>query len=175
MTVDEIIKTAKECGFDEVHVIDTNTLTPMKMVRDTCETNKCGAYGSNWGCPPHSTIEEDEAKLKSYKNGLILQCVGHSEKRIDRKMYEETGKRLADGLRKLNDIMKKEYPDCLVLGAGGCRFCKECARPEPCRFPDKRIEALEGYGIFITRLCQDNGVTYYYGEGTIAYNGALLW
>jgi hypothetical protein len=53
--------------------------------------------------------------------------------------------------------------------------CEKCARPEPCRFPDKRIEALEGYGIFITQLCRDNNVLYYYGEVTIAYNAAILW
>jgi len=176
MTVEEIIRIAKEeCGFDEVNILDPQTFVQSQMVRDTCKTNKCGAYGKNWGCPPHSTPEEDNAKLTAYTHGLILQCIGRSEKRIDRKMYFETGQRMADGIRKLKDILVKAYPDCLALGAGGCMICKECARPEPCRFPDKRIEALEGYGIFITQLCRDNNVLYYYGEGTIAYNGAILW
>lgn len=175
MTFEEIIKIAKDCGFDEVNALDPQTLTPMDMVRDTCKTNKCGSYEANWGCPPHGTKEEDEAKLKAFKNGLILQCVGHSEKRIDRKMYMETGERLKNALNKFTDIMKKEYPNSLALGAGGCNICKKCARPQPCRFPEKRIEALEGYGIFVTQLCRDNNVKYYYGEGTIAYNAAFLW
>ena len=63
MTIEEIIQTAKDCGFDEVNVIDTQTLTPMQMVRDACKENKCGSYGSNWGCPPHGTAEEDAALL----------------------------------------------------------------------------------------------------------------
>ena len=175
MTIERIIEIAKECGFDEVNPLDPKTFVQSQMVRDTCATNKCGGYGANWGCPPHSTAEEDNAKLQSYEHGLILQCIGRSSKRIDRKMYAETGKRLADGIRRLKDIMTEEYPDCLALGAGGCRFCEKCARPEPCRFPEKRIEALEGYGIFITQLCRDNNVLYYYGEGTIAYNAAILW
>ena len=90
-------------------------------------------------------------------------------------MYFETGKRMDEGILKLKKMLVKEYPDCLALGAGGCTICKTCARPEPCRFPDQRIEALEGYGIFITQLCRDNNVLYYYGEGTIAYNGVILW
>jgi len=175
MTVEEMIKIAKDCGFDEVNVIDTKTLKPMDMVLDTCKTNKCGAYGSNWGCPPHGTKEENEKYLQSFEHGLILQCIGHSEKRIDRKMYQDTGDRLKKGILDFTNIMKKEYPNCLPLGAGGCKVCEKCARPKPCRFPDKRVEALEGYGIFITQLCRDNGVTYYYGEGTIAYNAAFLW
>jgi predicted metal-binding protein len=175
MTVDEIIKIAKECGFDEVNILDPKTMVFNKMVRDTCETDKCGAYGKNWGCPPHGDPGEDIAKLQSYEHGLILQCIGRSEKRIDRKMYFETGKRLADAIAKFKKELIKENPNCLVLGAGGCSVCSKCARPEPCRFPEKRIEALEGYGIFITQLCRDNNVLYYYGEGTIAYNGAALW
>ena len=143
MTVEEIIKIAKDCGFDEVSVLDTNTFVFSKMVRDTCITNKCGAYASNWGCPPHSTPEEDINTLRSYQNGLLLQCIGRSEKRIDRKMYFDTGKRMADGIRELKKRLKDEYPDCLALGAGGCTICKTCARPDPCRFPDQRIEALE--------------------------------
>ena len=175
MTFEEVKKLAEECGFDVVSPMDPKTLVFNKMVRDTCEGNRCGAYGKNWGCPPHGDVEEDTAKLQSYEHGLIVQCIGRSEKRIDRKMYFETGQRLAEGIRKIKNELTKEYPDCMALGAGGCTICKECARPEPCRFPDKRVEALEGYGIFITQLCRDNDVLYYYGEGTIAYNGAVLW
>ena len=175
MTVERIMEIARECGFDEVNLLDPKTFVQSQMVRDTCATNKCGGFGANWGCPPHSTAEEDNAKLQSNEHGLILQCIGRSAKRIDRKMYFDTGRRLSDGISKLKDIMSEEYPDCLALEAGDCHVCEKCARPEPCRFPDKRIEALEGYGIFITQLCRDNNVLYYYGEGTIAYNAAILW
>ena len=175
MLKEEIVKIAKECGFDVVGDLDPQTLTPMDMVYDACKENKCGKFGTNWGCSPHDGKEADTKLLRSYSNGLILQCIGRSEKRIDRKMYQETGERLSDAMRKLTDIMRKEYPECMALGAGGCRVCEECARPEPCRFPQKRIVALEGYGIFVTQLCRDNGVEYNYGPGTISYNAAILW
>ncbi len=175
MTFEEVKKLAEECGFDVVSPLDPKTFVVNQKIRETCETNKCGAYGSNWGCPPHSTAEEDEAKLTAYDNGLMLQCIGRSEKRIDSRMYMETGRRLGEAITKLKALMIEEYPNCMALGAGPCPVCKKCAKPDECRFPEKRVEALEGYGIFITQLCKDNGVTYYYGDKTIAYNAALLW
>jgi len=175
MTIDEILQFAKECGFDEAHVLDTKTLKPMQSIMDTCATDKCHSFGKNWGCPPHGTLEENEKYLQSFEHGVLVQCIGRSNQKIDWEMYKETGKRLSEASRKLHDEMKKNYPNCISLGAGGCKFCEKCACPEPCRFPDKRIEAIEGYGIFITRLCEDNDIKYYYGEGTIAYTGAVLW
>ena len=175
MTFEEVKKLAEECGFDVVSPLDPKTFKVNQKIRETCETNKCQAYGTNWGCPPHGTAEEDETLLTSYEHGLMLQCVGRSEKRIDSKMYMETGKRLSEAMIALKEKMVEEYPNCLALGAGPCPICKKCAFPEPCRFPEKRQQALEGYGIFITQLCRDNDVTYYYGDKTIAYNGAILW
>ena len=109
MTVEEIIELAKECGFDEVNILDPMTFQQSQMVRDTCKTNKCGAYGINWGCPPHSTPEEDNAKLQKYKNGLLLQCIGRSQKRIDRKMYFETGKRMDESILKKKKGIERSY------------------------------------------------------------------
>ena len=175
MTREEIKKLALEAGFDYAEDLDINTLKPLQDIMDTCATNKCGAFGKNWGCPPHGTLEENEAKLKSYKNGIIIQVVGRAKDDMDFEFYTEAGVRFRECLSKLYAQLKPELPGCIALGAGGCKVCKECARPEPCRLPEKRIEALEGYGIFITQLCKGNNVQYYYGPNTIAYTGAVLW
>ena len=167
---------AKLLGFDVALPLKIETLKPMQAIRDMCASDKCKAYGKNWTCPPEcGTVAECEAEMQSYRQGILVQTVGKLSRTIDTKGYAQTALRHKDLFQELTDRIREEYPDALCLGAGVCSRCAECAYPEPCRFPDKRIEALEGYGIFITRLCQDNGVTYYYGEGTIAYNGALLW
>jgi len=175
MTQEEIIAKAKELGFDEVHPLDPKTLKPDQMILDTCQTNKCGAFGKNWGCPPHGSLEENAEKLQAFSNGVILQCIGYTEEIIDVEMYKDTEERLNNGLRKLKAVLSENGMNALVLGAGGCKICKPCARPEPCRFPDKRVEALEGYGIFVTQLCRDNNTKYYYGEGSIAFTAVALW
>ena len=175
MTREEIKKAALEAGFDYAEDLDTNTLNPLQDIMDTCATNKCGAFGKNWGCPPHGTLEENEAKLKAYENGILVQVVGKAKDEYDFEYYAEAGAKFRESMSKLYEQLKPEMPGCIALGAGGCKICKECAKPEPCRFPEKRVDALEGYGIFITQLCKDNNINYYYGSGTIAYTGAILW
>ena len=63
----------------------------------------------------------------------------------------------------------------LVLGAGGCRICPQCAYPDPCRFPDKAMSSMEASGLFVTRVFKDNGVPYYYGPKTITYTACVLY
>lgn len=70
--------------------------------------------------------------------------------------------------------MRKRYPDALCLGAGGCQLCKTCAYPEPCRFPDEACASMEGYGLFVTQVCRDNHLPYYYGPKTITYTACVL-
>ena len=72
------------------------------------------------------------------------------------------------------NMMKERYPDALCLGAGGCRVCKRCAHPEPCRFPEKALSSMEGYGLFVTQVCRDAGVPYHHGEKTITYTACIL-
>lgn len=66
-------------------------------------------------------------------------------------------------------------PEALCLGSGGCRLCKSCAYPAPCRFPDRSCASMEGYGLFVTRVCRDCGVPYHHGERTITYTTCILW
>ena len=73
------------------------------------------------------------------------------------------------------ELIRAEHPQSLCLGAGGCTYCKTCAYPEPCRFPDKAFSSMEGYGLFVTQVCKDSGLPYYYGEKTITYTACALF
>lgn len=175
MNKEEIKKLAIESGFDYAEDLNTQTLTPNQGIMDTCATDKCHAFDKNWGCPPHGSLEENEAKLKGFKNGILVQVVGRANDEMDFEYYSRAGAEFRKCISILYAKLKPEIPNCMALGAGGCMVCEKCAKPQPCRLPDKRVEALEGYGIFITQLCKDNNIKYYYGEGTIAYTGAILW
>ena len=137
MTVERIMGIAKECGFDEVNLLDPMTFVQSQMVRDTCATNKCGGYGKNWGCPPHSTAEEDNAKLQSYEHGLILQCIGRSQKRIDRKMYFETGKRLSDAISELRREYRKSIRTASRWEPAAAMSARSARDPSPAGSPTR--------------------------------------
>ena len=173
---DNWIKMAKEIGFDEADTLDVSTLKPMQMVRDACAADKCGAYGHNWTCPPEcGTLEECGAKMASYHHGILLQTVGQMQKRIDTKAYVETERRHREFFHQFCNLIRKEYPNALCLGAGGCRVCNTCAYPEACRFPEKATSSMEGYGLFVTQVCRDNDMKYYYGPKTITYTACVLF
>ncbi len=169
------ISKAHELGF-EAASLDPSRLSALPAVRDACAADKCGAYGKNWTCPPAvGSLAECEARMHAYRKGLLLQTVGTLRRAIDTRGYRETEERHNRALEELAELMRAEYPDLLVLGAGGCRRCQSCAYPEACRFPDRQSSSMEAYGLFVTRVCRDAGLPYYYGEKTIAYTGCILF
>ena len=170
------IQVAREIGFDEAAILRIDTLKPMQAVRDMCAADKCKAYGKNWTCPPEcDTLEQCEGQMQSYRQGILVQTVGKLERTIDTKGYAQAALRHRELFRAFTDLVRKVYPDALCLGAGVCDLCGQCAYPEPCRFPDKRIYAMEGYGLFVTQVCKDNQIPYYHGAKTIAYSACVLF
>ena len=172
----DIQETAKRLGFDTVAPLDPGKLQARQDVRDMCNADKCMIFGKNWGCPPHcGTVAQCQEKMGSYHRGVLLQTVGHMTKAIDSKCYRETERRHLEHFYALAELVREAYPDALCLGAGGCRVCKKCAYPEPCRFPEKAMSSMEGYGLFVTQVCRDAGVPYYHGEKTITYTACVLY
>lgn len=167
---------AKEMGFDAAAPLDPGTLVAREDVRDMCAADKCGAYDKNWTCPPAcGTVAECQARMRSYSQGILLQSIGHMTKTIDSKCYRETERRHMKNFYAFAEEIRKVHPNALCLGAGGCRVCKQCAYPQPCCFPEKAMSSMEGYGLFVTQVCRDAGVPYYYGEKTITYTACVLF
>lgn len=147
----------------------------MEAVRDMCAENKCQAFNRNWTCPPAcGTLEECTRRIRRYQKGLLLQTVAYLERRIDYNKMLAAGEAHSAHFRKFCQEVRKEYPQALCLGAGGCRVCEHCAYPDPCRFPDQAYSSMEGYGLFVTQVCKDNDMPYYYGEKSIAYTACVL-
>lgn len=170
------IRIAKECGFTHAVPLDIATLVPKPAVRDMCAADKCRAYGKNWTCPPYcGTLAECEAKMRSLRNGILLQTVGHLDKLIDTKGYARVEQAHLKAFHRFAEAVRLEHPEALCLGSGGCRICKVCAWPEPCRAPELACSSMEGYGLFVTQVCRDNNLDYYYGPKTIAYTACVLF
>lgn len=167
---------ALKTGFSAAYSLDVSTLIPREDVREMCAADKCGAYGKNWTCPPYcGTLAECAEKLQSYRYGVLVQTVGRLEKTIDTKGYRKAEEQHLTLLHTLYGELLKKYPDALCLGSGGCRICKKCAHPEPCRFPEEACSSMEGYGLFVTGVCRDNGANYYHGEKTVTYTACILF
>ncbi len=167
---------AKKAGFTHAAAFDPAVLQGRADVRDMCAQDKCHAYGKNWTCPPHcGTLEACQESMHSYKHGILLQTVGQLAKDIDSRGYRETEQRHLAAFMVFCESIRRAYPNALCLGTGGCRICKTCAYPEPCRFPEQAVSSMEGYGLFVTQVCRDAGLHYYHGERTITYTACVLY
>lgn len=167
---------ASAIGFTAAVPMDTKKLKARADVRAMCAADKCGAYGKNWTCPPYcGTLQACQEKMDRYARGILVQTVGTMEKTVDTKAYRQTEKRHLAQFHALADAIRVCYPDALCLGSGGCRICDSCALPETCRFPEKACSSMEGYGLFVTEVCRENGLAYHYGEKTITYTACILF
>jgi predicted metal-binding protein len=178
MTMDmkHLEQIGQEAGFSRIAPLEADTIQLLPDVRNMCEVNNCGAYGTIWSCPPAcGTLEECEERVRRYHRGILVQTTGELEDEFDGEGMMETEARHKENFTRLHDVLIKEYPQMLSLGAGGCRRCKKCTYPDaPCRFPEKKFASMEAYGMLVTQVCQDNGLDYYYGKGTITYTSCFL-
>lgn len=174
--MEQWITLARELGFSTAAPLDVSKLQAREDVRAMCASDRCHAYGHNWTCPPEcGPLDACQARMLGYAHGILVQTVGHMQKDIDSRCYRETERAHMEHFRTFAAQMRAVYPDALCLGAGGCRICKKCAYPEPCRFPEKAYSSMEGYGLFVTQVCRDNGLDYYYGPRTITYTACVLF
>ncbi len=172
----ERIELALAQGFTCAAALDPGALAVRAEVRDMCAADKCRAYGRNWTCPPHcGSLEECAARLGEMGSGLLVQTVGQLEDSFDFEAMAETEKRHLEHFHALADLLREKCPGVLCLGSGGCRLCKSCAYPEPCRFPEWACSSMEGWGLLVNDACQAAGVPYYHGKNTLAYTACYLF
>lgn len=171
----DLVELANSCGFTHAALLDPSTLRVDAEVRSMCAADRCHAYGKNWTCPPAcGTLESCAEQMRQCKRGVLLQTVGTLEDSFDYTGMVELEQLHLQHFHDFAEKVRKLVPGALCLGTGGCRICKQCSYPEPCRFPHKACASMEGYGLVVSEVCRDNGLAYYYGPGTLAYVACCL-
>jgi len=168
---------AEECGFTHSAPLDISTLEFLQEVRDMCNPKQCDRYNKSWSCPPACvSLEDMRERVKSYDAGLLVQTVGELEDSYDWDAIMETGARHKDNFRRMWDGLEKQYASVFAMGAGACSLCPACTYPnEPCRFPHRMSASMEASGLFVSKVCTDNGLAYNYGSDRIAFTSCFLF
>lgn len=168
---------ALECGFTVAEELDVSTLKFLPEVRSMCASGRCRKFGTNWSCPPAcGTLEEIAARAARYRRGLLLQTVGDREDSYDFESMAEAERENRRHFDALLEKLRALGADVLPMSAGTCTRCETCTYPDaPCRFPHTLAPSMEACGLFVSKVCKDNGVPYYYGDDKIAYTCCLLY
>jgi len=167
---------AVRCGFLHTVPLTVSTLEFRQDVRDMCNPNQCESYDKSWSCPPAcATLEEMREKVVSFEDGILAQTVGELEDSYDWDGIMEAGARQKECFAKLWSELKKEYDNVLAMGTGVCKVCQSCTYPDkPCRFPNQMEVSMEACGLFVSKVCKDNGLAYNYGPNKIAFTSCFL-
>ena len=154
-------------------IISTSDIVFSPELRKACEQNICGSYNKNWGCPPgNGTLEELMKKVLAFPKAIVFTTKYNLEDSFDFDGMKEGGRIHKDLTLEMQARFGKTNP---VLGAGCCEVCPKCSFPEPCRFPDKRVIAVEAAGISVGELSRTAGVKYNNGESTVTYFSMVLF
>ena len=173
---ERLAEIAEACGFTHSSPLDVSTLEFLQDVRDMCNAKQCNRYDKSWSCPPAvGSLEEMRERVKGYTGGLLVQTVGELEDSYDWDGIQETAKQQSLNFGLMWDELEKEYPSVLAMGTGGCIKCETCTYPDaPCRFPDRMSSSMEACGLFVSKVCTDNGLAYNYGPNKMAFTACFL-
>jgi predicted metal-binding protein len=167
-------------GVSRYGVVPTSGIVFSEAFRESCESNQCGQYGSNWACPPGVGLPAELIeRARRFREGLVIQTVWPLEDQFDfdgmmagrdkhTALFRETVARVLPLL---------PSGEKLALCAGACTVCEACTYPsgEPCRQPDQAMASLESYGIDVAALISRAGLSYSNGPDTVSYVGLILY
>jgi predicted metal-binding protein len=176
MTIQEALALAQALGFSHVGELNVGALECLPEVRQMCAADRCHHYGRSWSCPPHcGSLEEISQRMARYHGGILVQSTGALEDDFDIETMQETETLQKERFRQLVAQVRALAPDCLPMAAGTCTVCERCTCPDaPCRCPELAIPSMEACGLFVSRVCEQSNLPYYYGPQTITYTSCIL-
>ena len=159
-------------------VVDTAQIRFDPMFRELCQKNTCGFYGACWMCPPDvGSIDDWIAKARAYDRAFVFQTVREIEDSFDIEGMRHAARAHNRLIVRLRHAAEEAGVENLLLGAGACGGCEECAkkRNEPCVHPERAVVPIEAAGVDVTQLATLTGLPYINGKNTVTYFGLLLY
>ena len=164
----------KELGVTAFGLLDASDVVFSAELREGCNPKQCGGYGKSWACPPAvGTAEECRARCMEYDRALVLSSVYELEDPFDYESMAEGGEHFRRLTEALNEAL--DFPH-ILLSNGRCSLCEACTYPDgPCRFPEKCLHSLSGYGVYVAATAKRANVKYNNGENTVTFFALLFF
>jgi predicted metal-binding protein len=175
----DIVKLCIQLGAANAIEVSADKLVLQSEIRKLCEQNACGRFARNYSCPPFvGEVDELIDKLKSFTTAIIWQNIYPLEDSFDFEgMMDAQAKHNVMTLEVARRVYAvKGQDNILVLSAGGCFLCDECAAiiEAPCRRAADALVSLEAYGVNVIETSNAVGMNYINGINTVTYFSGCL-
>ncbi len=145
-------------------------------IRAMCEQNLCGMCGRNWACPPYVPPPQTcQAIVTSYSDMMIFRTTHPREGAFDLEGMQEAARKHDRISREVREQVRGICDRFLMLAAGGCSFCKDCACPDKCRFPKEKLNSIESYCIDLDSFLLKHGIERRGGNAEQSYFTMVFW
>ena len=148
----------------------------LEEVRYICRT-ECPQYGRSWSCPPAvGTVEECKERCMACTGGFLFTTIAEVKDAADLSETLSTRREHERITGEIRELFREECGEVLVLSTESCAVCERCAYPEaPCRHPEHMFPCLESYGILVTRLAEENGISFMNGGNVVTWFSLILY
>lgn len=178
MNCSELARLCVSLGAAKSESIEAEKIVLSPEFRKICEGNACGKYGKCYMCPPdigdiHALMES----IRAFPGGVLYQSIYDLEDSFDIEGMTSAAQKHMQLSQRINERVKALCRDeILHLSSGGCGLCSRCAKADglPCRFPDKALSSMEGYGIDVYQTSASTDLKYINGQNTVTYFGVIL-
>ncbi len=137
-----------------------------------CKDNKCGHYDTNWGCNPGA--KRDVPAFLSEQDYVVIVSrtfeVDYKDKSIMEPINEDIHKTFRMIVREFRD----NGLDCIGFLDGPCLYCGQCAYPDPCRFPEMKLESVSTLGLNLKKWFESFGEKFEFKENEVTLYGFVF-
>ena len=175
----DLIQYAYLIGIETCVPFDAALLRPEERIREFCRVDRCGKYRRNYMCPPYvGTLEEIEARLQSYKNGLLLRFGRPMDVKNDAIQLRQSKLEFHEKVLQLEAKLLQSGVDRVWgMSGGDCSLCHACAAriDAPCPYPDKARTSLESIAVDVQGLLTCVGQDAGFRPDRITWTGCVLY
>lgn len=157
--IDDLRSLGTKHGIVEIVPISVEAIAVAEWVRVKCKYG-CDKFGTSWCCSPETPgPEQVRAILAEYRRALLLRATSSNQdfyrdnQRKRRKQVSSWKGTVAIERR----LFLSGYYKAFALAAERCALCKNCAHPEPCRFPKDKRPSVESFSIDVFKTIENAG------------------
>lgn len=156
--------------------VGTDAVVFSERVRSICR-EECPRYGTSWSCPPGvGTVGECRERCGRYAGAFVFTTAAEVQDIENMEETLATRRGHEAVVEQIREIFRGHGLETLALSGDSCARCEKCAYPDaPCRFPERMIPCIEGYGIVVPLLAERTGVEFGGGGNVVTWFGLILW